>query len=203
MTLARPKSRTFDVAIWRDLDVGRFQIPVNDAVLVCRVECSQSAARDPGHLRSVEASRRFVRPEYGRRRARAPVPEHRRHLATHRLRQCVDDSALPAGAASRSKRARRSGSAMTSSGRIFTATSRPSFDIACAIHFAHAAGSELADDLILTKACADAERHVLVWSFACLPGSFPRSRTRLAVAAVEMAGPQRSPGNAIVVHHGR
>ena len=50
IAFARPKSSTFTVAVGADLDVGRLEIAMNDALLVCRFEGLGNLLRDGQRL---------------------------------------------------------------------------------------------------------------------------------------------------------
>ena len=130
-----------DGAVRRHLDVGRFEIAVDDALLVRRLERLGNLAGD--RHRFVERNRpRAMRsasvwPSTNSRRA----PAHRRSLRDRRSRRCADGSARPAPAP-RAETGQPLGVARDDLRQNLIATSRCSSGIAGAVHLAHASRAE-------------------------------------------------------------
>ncbi len=127
---ASPKSSTLTVPSGRDLDVGGLQVAVDDAVLVRRLERLGDLPRDRQCLVDGNGPRAM------RSRQRRPfdqLHDERRHavasLQAVNLAMFGMVQRRQRPAASRWKRASRSGSFATRSGRTLMATSRSSLRV--------------------------------------------------------------------------
>ena len=90
--LREPEVEHLDDALGRDLDVGRLQIPVDDPLLVRRVERVRDLPRDRQRL----VQRRWARAQCGRPASRprpvpTPAPGSPSASSSRRSRRCGDD----------------------------------------------------------------------------------------------------------------
>ncbi len=128
--LRQPEVQHLDDAVVADLDVRRLQIAMDDALLVRRFERVGDLPGDGQRLVERQTGRRRA---MQRRRASAPRPVPSRGTTSAALSSNPYRCAMlgwlsdASTCASRLKRARRSGSLATASGRTFSATSRSSF----------------------------------------------------------------------------
>ena len=161
--LARPKSSTFTASSGRDLDVRRLQIAVDDALLVRGVERGGDLAGDMLQRTQSEALFGGARRSRSLERVTLDDLHHQRENAVDRSRSrgswrrsggsASREGALRARSA-RSGRDRRRAPRAASSARR-----RGRGAVARAIHLAHAADAEQAENLVLSDPTARLKRH--------------------------------------------
>ena len=145
--LRQPEVEHLHVPVGRDLDVRRLQVAVDDPLLVRGFERLGDLPRDRERLCERQAAARARSASCPRasrpRPAPAPAPGRRRTPRRRRSRRCADDSGDASMRASRSNRARRSGSVSEGSRQDLDRDVASQLRVARAIHLAHAACANL------------------------------------------------------------